>query len=242
VTILFLSVYAHRSLAHRSLALHTAVAHVMRFWLWLTTGTDVRRWVAVHRKHHAHTDRPGDPHSPVVLGLARVLLLGYWYYRRATLDEETVAKYGYDCPDDWLERHLYARRDGKGLLLLFIIDLGCFGTGPALLAFGIQLVWVALWASSVVNGLGHAVGYRTFVGRDGSRNLVPFGLLVAGEELHNNHHRWPRSAKFSVKPWELDVGWALVRVLATLGLARELYVHDRRWPSCDGAPALPVEG
>jgi stearoyl-CoA desaturase (delta-9 desaturase) len=227
LTILCLSVYAHRSIAHRSLTLHPAVAHAMRFWLWLTTGASTRAWVAVHRKHHALVDRPGDPHSPVVFGLGRILFLGYFYYRREARDPQTVERFGKDCPDDWLERHVYVPLDLLGLAVVLAADVLLFGWGAGLLAFAVQMSWEAFWAAGVINGLGHAVGYRSFESRDSSRNIVPVGVIVSGEELHNNHHRFPRSARFSARRYEIDVGWWLIRGLAALGLARDLYVFDR---------------
>lgn len=221
---LSISIYAHRALAHRALVLHPAVAHVMRFCIWLTTGTGVRQWVAVHRKHHANVDREGDPHSPVIHGIARILLGVYWYYRRETLNAETVEKYGHDCPDDTLERHLYARGN-LGLLLLLATHLALFGFRAGLVGFAFQIVWMPLWAG-VINGLGHHLGYRNFDTPDASRNIVPWGLVVGGEELHNNHHRSPRSARFAAAWWELDIGWIVIRALAAFGLARQIHVQD----------------
>ena len=228
LTILCLSLYCHRAIAHRAVSLHPAVAHFMRFWLWLTTGASTRAWVAVHRKHHAFVDRDGDPHSPVVYGLPNILFLGYFYYRRETQDPETLAKYGRDCPDDWLERNVYVRLHFLGLALLATFDMLAFGPWGGLAALGIQIAWEALWAAGVINGLGHALGYRSYESRDSSRNIVPVGLLISGEELHNNHHRWPRSAKFSARWFEVDLGWGVLRGLAALGLAKDLYVFDRR--------------
>lgn len=228
LTILCLSLYCHRAIAHRAVSLHPVVAHFMRFWLWLTTGASTRAWVAVHRKHHAFVDRPGDPHSPVVFGLTRIFFLGYFYYRKETLDPETLAKYGRDCPDDWLERNVYVRLHLLGLALVATFDLWMFGLWGGLAAIAIQIAWEALWAAGVINGLGHAFGYRSFESRDASRNIVPVGLLVSGEELHNNHHRWPRSAKFSARWFEVDLGWGVLRALAAVGLAKDLYVFDRR--------------
>jgi stearoyl-CoA desaturase (delta-9 desaturase) len=229
LSILCLSLFAHRSIAHRAVVFHPVVAHPARFWLWLTTGAATRRWVAVHRKHHIHTDEIGDPHSPKVYGLAKIFFAGYWYYRREATDPDVVAAHGANCPDDWLERNVYERHDNLGLVLLALIDLVVFGW-PGLLAFGIQLIWLALWASGVINGLGHALGYRNFDTQDASRNIVPVAVLVSGEELHNNHHRWPRSAKFSTRWWEIDIGWWVIRVLAFFGLASEIYVRNKRWP------------
>jgi stearoyl-CoA desaturase (delta-9 desaturase) len=231
---LSISIYAHRCLAHRALTLHPAVAHVFRFILWTTTGTRLRRWVAVHRKHHAHTDRQGDPHSPALDGILRILFLLYPRYVRATLDEETVGRYGYGCPDDWLERKVYGERGYLGLALLFLLHLACFGPKVALVTFALQLAWMPWWGG-VINGLGHYLGYRNVEVRDQSRNIVPLGIAVAGEELHNNHHAFPRSARFSLRWWEIDVSWWVIRALAAMGLARDIYVGDRPWESW-GAP------
>lgn len=225
---LSISVYAHRTLAHRAVTLHPAVAHLFRFCIWLTTGTKVRGWVAVHRKHHAFADRPGDPHSPVVYGLWPILLNVYGFYRRAMADTEALKKYGKGCPDDALERHLYGGRGYLGLLTLFGLDLLLFRGAAIGVAVGIQLTWMLVMAG-IINGLGHAVGYRNHDCADYSRNIVPWALLIGGEELHNNHHQWPRSARFSFKWWELDIGWGVIRALAALGLARDIYVGGRRW-------------
>jgi stearoyl-CoA desaturase (delta-9 desaturase) len=227
-SILWLSIYAHRSIAHRALTLHPALAHGVRFWLWLTLGLQLRRWVAVHRRHHALTDREGDPHSPLRLGLWRVLLFGYFYYRRESNDPATLERYGQGCPDDWIERALYARFEWLGLALFCAGAVAWFGPGPGLVALAVQLAWAPLWAGGVVNGIGHSFGYRSFRTADASRNVLPIGLLVAGEELHHNHHACPRSARFSVRRWELDVGWLVVRGLEGLGLCRDLFVLDRR--------------
>lgn len=234
---LSISVYAHRTLAHRAVALHPIAAHFFRFSIWLTTGTRVRRWVAVHRKHHAFVDREGDPHSPVVHGIYQILFNVYKYYHRETLNEETVSKFGYDCPDDWIERHLYGPRGNWGLLAMLALDLGLFGPGAGLVAFAVHILWMPWWAG-VINGIGHHGGYRNFETRDASRNIVPVAFVVGGEELHNNHHRYPRSAKFSVKWWEFDVGWMVIRLLSALRLARNLHVFDRSWP----VPALAEAG
>ncbi|MBI3073198.1 MAG: fatty acid desaturase [Deltaproteobacteria bacterium] len=228
LSILCLSLYAHRAMAHRSVAFHPAVTHAMRFCLWLTTGVNIREWVAVHRKHHATVDTPEDPHSPVVHGLARIFFFGLWYYRRAARDPETLEKYGKGCPDDWIERHVYARFPNLCLVLLGAIDLALFDIGPGLVAFAIQLVWTPIVAAGIINGFGHAIGYRDFDTNDGSTNIIPFGLVVSGEELHNNHHRYPRSAKFSTRAFEFDLGWWVVRAFAAFRLASDLYIYDRK--------------
>jgi len=227
---LFITVYLHRSIAHQALELHPVVAHVMRFWLWLATGTDSRRWAAVHRKHHASVDRVGDPHSPAIEGIGAIFFFGYFFYRRAFRDEALVEKYGFGCPNDRLERLLYGRFRAGGLLLLLSFDVALFGLGPGLVAFITNCLWVPFWAISVINGLAHFVGYRNYDTRDASRNLWPVALLVAGEELHNNHHRWPRSARFSAKTWEFDPGWLVIRSLSALGLARDLWLPEDKLP------------
>ncbi|MEI9938612.1 MAG: fatty acid desaturase [Pseudomonadota bacterium] len=238
---LFITVYLHRSITHQALELHPAVAHVMRFWLWVTTGTDSRRWAAVHRKHHAAVDRAGDPHSPAIEGIGAIFFFGYYFYRRAFRDEAIVEKYGFGCPNDGLERQLYGRFRAGGLLLLLAFDIACFGSGAGLVAFLANCLWVPFWAISVINGLGHFVGYRNYDTHDASRNLWPLALLVAGEELHNNHHRWPRSARFSAKVWELDPGWLVIRGLSALGLAHGVWLPEDRLPhGPDAAAATPA--
>jgi stearoyl-CoA desaturase (Delta-9 desaturase) len=234
-SILCLSVFAHRSIAHRAVTLHPVIAHVMRFWLWFSTGTPTRRWVAVHRKHHVYTDSEGDPHSPALYGLPRVFFGGYWLYRNEGNKPETVAQYGANCPNDWLERNVYEKHDNIGLLLLLALDIGVFGLVPGVIAYAVQIIWVSLWAAGFINGIGHAWGYRNWPSKDTSRNIIPVGAFCSGEELHNNHHRWPRSAKFSMRWFEIDPGWGLIRTLAIFGLASDIYVKNRRWKTADTA-------
>ncbi len=222
-------------MAHRALTLHPVIAHVMRFWLWFSTGTPTRRWVAVHRKHHVFTDVEGDPHSPALYGLPRVFFGGYWLYRNEANKPETVEKYGANCPDDWIERNVYDKHDNLGLLVMLGVDIAVFGVVNGLVAYGVQIIWVSLWAAGFINGIGHAVGYRNWQTTDTSRNIMPVAFICSGEELHNNHHRWPRSAKFSMRWFELDTGWALIRTLAALGLASDIYVRNKRWRAADGA-------
>jgi stearoyl-CoA desaturase (Delta-9 desaturase) len=245
-----ITIYAHRCLAHRALSLRPAATHVFRFILWVTTGTRARHWVAVHRKHHACADVEGDPHSPVVHGILPILFFLYPYYVRATRDPETIARYGEGCPEDWLDRNLYGERGYLGLLLLFGADVALFPVKIAVAAFVLHLLWVPWWAG-VINGLGHHLGYRNTDTRDRSRNIVPLGLVIGGEELHNNHHAFPRSARFSIKWWEIDVSWGVIRALAALGLAGDLYVGgqrfspDRGYPRAagpDGAAAPTAQG
>jgi stearoyl-CoA desaturase (delta-9 desaturase) len=236
-SILCLSVFAHRSIAHRAVTLHPIVAHVMRFWLWFSTGTPTRRWVAVHRKHHVYTDSELDPHSPAIYGLPRVFFGGYWLYSKEGKNPETIEKYGANCPNDWLERNVYEKHDNIGLLLLLALDIAVFGVTNGLIAYVVQIIWVSLWAAGFINGIGHAWGYRNWKTQDTSRNIMPVALICSGEELHNNHHRWPRSAKFSMRWFEFDLGWAFIRSFAALGLASDIYVKNKRWKAAEGAPA-----
>ena len=218
VTIIAVTVYLHRYSAHRSLELHPALKHFFRFWLWLTTAMNTREWTAIHRKHHAKCETPEDPHSPVQKGLATVLRKGAELYMEEAKNPETLRIYGKNCPDDWIERNLYGRFPNAGIVLMLALDLMLFGV-IGLTVWAVQMIWIPLWAAGVVNGLGHAVGYRNFECRDAATNLVPWGILIGGEELHNNHHTYPNSAKLSVKWWEFDLGWAWIRLLSLLGLA-----------------------
>ena len=228
VTIAAVTIYLHRSQAHRALDLHPAVAHFFRFWLWLTTGMVTREWVSVHRRHHAKCDTPEDPHSPQVLGLHKVLLEGAELYGRAAADREIVLRYGHGTPDDWLERNVYSRFHWQGVGLMLILDVLLFGIyGPVIWA--VQMLWIPLWAAGVVNGVGHYWGYRNYESPDASTNIVPWAILIGGEELHNNHHAFPSSAKLSSKPWELDIGWLYIRALRALGLARVKKVAPELW-------------
>lgn len=218
-TIISVTLYLHRSQAHRGVEFHPVLAHAFRFWCWLTTGMVTRQWVAVHRKHHAKCETAGDPHSPQVYGIRAVLWRGVDLYEEAAADEETLAAYGTGVPDDWIERHLYARWSALGPTLLALLSLVLFGiVGIAIWA--LQMAWIPFWAAGVVNGLGHWCGYRNFETADTSTNLVPWGLIVGGEELHNNHHAFPSSAKFSQRRFEFDGGWALICLLGKLGLAQ----------------------
>jgi stearoyl-CoA desaturase (delta-9 desaturase) len=228
-TIMCLSVYAHRSIAHRALTLGPIPSHIMRFWLWFTTGVSVRRWVAVHRKHHVYTDVEGDPHSPALFGLARIFFLGYYYYKREALNDAVVEQYGKDCPNDWLERNVYEKHTTLPLLVMGGLYIAIFGLWAGLVGYVISIIWVSFWAAGVINGIAHAIGYRNWATKDTSRNIVPIGFLSSGEELHNNHHRWPRSAKFSMKWYEFDAGWALIRLCYAFGQASDIYVKNRRW-------------
>jgi stearoyl-CoA desaturase (delta-9 desaturase) len=219
VTIAAVTIFLHRAQAHRALDLHPAVAHFFRFWLWLTTGMVTKEWVSVHRRHHAKCETPEDPHSPQVLGLSKVLLEGAELYGQASGDGETLARYGHGTPDDWLERNIYGRYRWQGVGLMLILDVLLFGV-YGLVMWAVQMLWIPFWAAGVINGVGHFWGYRNYESPDASTNIAPWGILIGGEELHNNHHAFPSSAKLSSKPWEFDIGWLYIRVLRTLGLAR----------------------
>ncbi|MCC9006252.1 delta-9 fatty acid desaturase DesA [Pseudomonas putida] len=219
VTIVSVTVYLHRYSAHRALELNGALKHFFRFWLWLTTAQNTREWTAVHRKHHAKCETPDDPHSPVHKGLGTVLRKGAELYREEARNPETLRIYGKNCPDDWIERNLYSRYKLGGIALMAVIDLLLFGT-IGITIWAVQMMWIPFWAAGVVNGLGHALGYRNFECRDAATNLVPWGIVIGGEELHNNHHTYPNSAKLSVKRWEFDMGWAWIRLFCLLRLAK----------------------
>ncbi|CAM2923245.1 fatty acid desaturase [Legionella worsleiensis] len=219
ITIAAVTIYLHRNQTHRALTLHPVVSHFFRFWLWLTTGMVTADWVAIHRKHHATTDVEGDPHSPVVLGIKKVFWQGAELYRAARKDKEMVAKYAHGTPNDWLERHVYSRHSAKGILLMLVIDLFLFGV-PGLTVWAIQMMWIPLFAAGVINGIGHHWGYRNFECLDAATNIIPWGFWIGGEELHNNHHTFASSAKFSVKWWEFDLGWMYICILSFFGLAK----------------------
>jgi len=219
VTIASVTIYLHRHQAHHALTLHPAASHFFRFWLWLTTGMVTRQWVAVHRKHHAKCETPEDPHSPQVRGVARVLFGGVGLYRKEASDPETLRRYGQGTPDDPLERRLYARAPGLGPVIMLGVNLLLFGLAGVVI-FAVQMLWIPLWAAGVINGIGHYFGYRSYETPDASRNIVPLGFLIGGEELHNNHHAHVTSARLAHGKWELDIGWAYIRALTMLGLAR----------------------
>jgi len=219
VTIASVTIFLHRHQAHRALDLHPIASHFFRFWLWLTTGMVTREWVAVHRKHHAKCETDADPHSPQIWGIWRVLFGGVGLYRSAAADADTLDVYGRGTPDDWLERNLYGRHSLIGLGLMLVIDVALFGLGAGLAIYAAQLVWIPFWAAGVINGIGHYLGYRNFETQDASRNIVPIGVLIGGEEFHNNHHAYCYSAKFGNKWWEFDIGWVYIKLLESFGLA-----------------------
>ena len=218
VTIASVTIFLHRAQAHRALDLHPVISHFFRFWLWLTTGMITKQWVAIHRKHHAKCETSEDPHSPQILGIRKVLWEGAELYRSEAANLETLKRYGHGTPDDWLEDHLYTRYDRLGVTLMLFIDLALFGIA-GLTVWAIQLLWIPFWAAGIVNGLGHYWGYRNYEPRDASTNLLPIGLVIGGEELHNNHHAFPSSAKLSNHWWEFDIGWLYIRILTILRLA-----------------------
>ncbi|WP_454785626.1 DesA family fatty acid desaturase [Legionella sp. WA2024007413] len=219
ITIAAVTLYLHRNQTHRAMTLHPIVSHFFRLWLWLTTGMVTADWVAIHRKHHASSDVEGDPHSPVVFGIKKVFWQGAELYKTARKDKEMVAKYSHGTPTDWLERKVYSPHSAKGILLMLLIDLFLFGV-PGITVWAIQMMWIPVHAAGVINGIGHHWGYRNFECPDAARNIFPWGFWIGGEELHNNHHTFASSAKFSVKWWEFDIGWMYIRILSFLGLAK----------------------
>jgi len=220
ITIAGVTLYLHRCQAHRALELHPAVGHFFRFWLWLTTGMITKEWAAIHRKHHAKCETAEDPHSPQVYGINRVLFAGVFLYVKESHHPETIRRYGHGTPDDWLERTIYTPNHKKGIVLMLLANVALFGVVPGLLMWGVQMAWIPFWAAGVINGIGHFWGYRKFQTEDASTNIVPVAAWIGGEELHNNHHAFPTSAKFSVQWYEFDLGWAYIRALSALGLAR----------------------
>ncbi|HEY6642073.1 DesA family fatty acid desaturase [Povalibacter sp.] len=223
VTFMGVTLYLHRDATHRSLDLHPALRHFFRFWLWMTSGIVTREWVAVHRKHHAKCETKDDPHSPVIHGLKKVLLEGAELYQAEARNPETTEKFGRGTPDDWMERNVYLKYRNFGIVFMVVIDLLLFGV-PGIIIIAAQMLANPLMAAGVINGIGHYYGYRNFECPDAARNVMPWGFLVAGEELHNNHHAFPSSAKFSVHRWEFDIGWLYIRVFQALGLARVIRV------------------
>ncbi|MHB1299339.1 MAG: DesA family fatty acid desaturase [Burkholderiales bacterium] len=219
ITIASVTIFLHRHQAHRALDLSPAVSHFFRFWLWLTTGMVTREWAAIHRKHHAKCETPDDPHSPQVLGLNRVLWGGVLLYVKESKNTDTMIRYGHGTPDDWIEKRLYSRFPGLGITLMLLLDILLFGI-PGVLVWGIQMIWIPFWAAGVINGVGHYFGYRNFRAEDASTNIFPLGILIGGEELHNNHHAYASSAKLSSRWYEFDIGWMYIRILELMGLAR----------------------
>ena len=219
VTIAAVTIYLHRCQAHRALELHPLISHFFRFWLWLTTGMVTKEWAAIHRKHHAKCETVEDPHSPQIYGINRVLWAGVFLYVKESFNKETLERYGHGTPDDWMERNLYTRCSVFGVFLMLATDLLLFGVVPGVLIWLVQIAWIPFWAAGVINGVGHFFGYRSYDVADASTNIVPWGILIGGEELHNNHHAFASSAKLSSKWYEIDVGWMYICVLQALGLA-----------------------
>lgn len=224
ITIASVTLYLHRSQSHKAVAFHPMVNHFMRFWLWLTTGMVTKEWVAIHRKHHSRPDKPGDPHSPHQFGIWRVLFGGAFLYSKEAKNEETVSRYGVGTPDDWIERNVYTPYNWVGIILMLLIDLILFQWW-GFVVWGIQMVWIPFWAAGVINGIGHWWGYKGTTHRngktkDGSRNIIPWGIIIGGEELHNNHHLRPLSAKLSRRWFEFDVGWLYIQLLSYCRLAK----------------------
>ena len=218
ITIASVTIFLHRHQAHRALDLHPIASHFFRFWLWMTTGQVTKEWAAIHRKHHAKCEQAEDPHSPHVHGIRTVLFTGAELYRKESKNKETLSRYGHGTPDDWIERNLYSRFSWQGVALMLIIDVALFGA-LGLTVWAVQMAWIPITAAGIINGAAHYWGYRNFEAHDASTNISPWGILIGGEELHNNHHTYPTSAKLSVKPYEFDIGWLYIRVLETLGLA-----------------------
>jgi stearoyl-CoA desaturase (delta-9 desaturase) len=219
ITIAAVTIYLHRHSAHRALDLHPIVSHFFRFWLWLTTGQVTKEWTAIHRKHHAKCEQAEDPHSPHVHGIKTVLLTGAELYRKEAKNQETLDRYGHGTPDDWVERNVYTRYSWQGVALMLIINLALFGS-LGLTVWAVQMMWIPITAAGIINGAAHYWGYRNFEAHDASTNISPWGIIIGGEELHNNHHTYPTSAKLSVKPYEFDLGWMYISILQFMGLAK----------------------
>ncbi|RYH61614.1 MAG: acyl-CoA desaturase [Alcaligenaceae bacterium] len=239
ITIVAVTVFLHRSQAHRGLDLHPAVMHFFRFWLWMTTGMVTKEWVAIHRKHHAKCEREGDPHSPMMFGIWKVLFRGAELYRSESKNKETLAKFGHGTPNDWIEQNLYTRYSVRGILVMLVIDVALFGA-LGFTVWAVQMAWIPFWAAGVVNGIGHFWGYRNFASPDTSTNLVPWGIVIGGEELHNNHHAYGTSAKFSSKWYEFDIGWAYITVLRSVGLAKVKKVAPKLKLESTGKPVMDL--
>jgi stearoyl-CoA desaturase (delta-9 desaturase) len=218
ITIAAVTIYLHRCQAHRALELHPVISHFFRFWLWITTGMITKEWAAIHRKHHAKCETEEDPHSPQTRGIRKVLLEGAELYRAETYNAETMTRYGHGTPDDWVERNVYARFAMWGIYITLVADVLLFGA-IGITVFAVQMIWIPVTAAGIINGLGHFRGYRNFDSPDASRNLIPWGILIGGEELHNNHHAFATSARLSNRWYEFDIGWMYIRIMQALGLA-----------------------
>lgn len=219
ITIICVTLFLHRGQAHRGIEFHPLLSHFMRCWLWLTTGMVTKQWVAIHRKHHRHSDKPGDPHTPHVFGIWQVLFGGAFLYHKASRDLDMVQQYGAGTPDDWMERHVYSRHSRAGIAIMLAINVALFGWW-GLVIWGIQMIWIPFWAAGVINGVAHWIGYQNGATKDHSRNISPWGLIVGGEELHNNHHMNPADPKLSRRWFEFDAGWMWFTIFKTVGLAQ----------------------
>ncbi len=219
VTIAAVTIFLHRCQAHRALDLHAIPSHFFRFWLWLTTGMVTKEWAAIHRKHHAKCETVDDPHSPVTRGIETVLFEGAELYRVESKNRETIEKYGHGTPDDWVERNVYTKHSALGVALMLIVNVALFGV-LGLTVWAVQMIWIPVTAAGIINGIGHYWGYRNFDCKDASTNILPFGIIIGGEELHNNHHTYGTSAKLSNKWWEFDIGWMYISILVFFGLAK----------------------
>jgi len=219
------TLFLHRAQTHRAVSFHAIAAVPMRLWLWLTTSIVTKEWVACHRKHHAFADREGDPHSPLLEGLRNIILKGALYYRRTVKQPGVLEKYGKGTPNDWLEKHLLEPRNVFGIALMLCIDLYLFGFFVGAVVWGVQMAWIPFWAAGIINGVGHALGYRNFDVKDESRNIAPIAIWLGGEELHNNHHADPHSAKFKAKWYEFDIGWTYIKLLSVFRLAKVKYAR-----------------
>jgi stearoyl-CoA desaturase (delta-9 desaturase) len=238
ITIAGVTIFLHRHQAHRSLELGPVASHFFRFWLWLTTGMVTKEWAAIHRKHHAKCETVDDPHSPQILGINKVLWGGVLLYVKESKNKTTMERYGHGTPDDWMERNIYSKHSRLGVTIMALVNMALFGVVPGMLIWLVQMLWIPFWAAGVVNGLGHFWGYRNFECRDASTNIFPWGILIGGEELHNNHHTFATSAKLSNRWYEFDIGWLYIRILEMLGQAKVKNVaptvsFDRRKSSCD---------
>ena len=240
VTIIGVTVYLHRHQAHRALDLNPVIAHFFRFWLWMTTGMVTREWVAIHRKHHAKCETPEDPHSPQVLGLGKVMWQGAELYQQEAANHGTLERYGHLTPDDWLEHHVYTRFPWLGISFMLLLDITLFGIA-GLVLWAVQMAWIPFWAAGVINGVGHYWGYRNYESADAARNILPWGLIIGGEELHSNHHAFPTSARFSSKWWEFDLGWNFIRVLSLLGLAKVKRLAPQQALILEGKESVDLE-
>jgi stearoyl-CoA desaturase (delta-9 desaturase) len=219
ITIVCVTLFLHRGQAHRGIEFHPILSHFMRAWLWLTTGMITKQWVAIHRKHHRFTEQEGDPHTPHIYGIWRVLFKGAGLYHSASKDSEMVQQYGAGTPDDWIEQNLYTKHSRLGILLMLLINVVLFGAW-GLLIWGIQMIWIPFWAAGVINGLGHWIGYRNGETKDHSRNISPWGIIIGGECLHNNHHLDPANPKLSRRWFEFDIGWMWFKLFEAVGLAK----------------------